>query len=336
MWTATITPNTGVTGNVLVDLAKDAVRDRAGNGNAAATQLEVPVDTGAATVLSIERHDGTSAQAEHTNANSLTFRVTFSEAVSNVNAADFDASGTTGDATGVADVTGNAAQYIVTVSSGDLDDYDGVVGLTLASDHDIADKAGNALTATTLTGANQSYTVDNTAPTVRLARADGAGTTLAGAFDVTVTFTEANGLQTAGAGAFTAADLTVTAGSATALHGHDGPAGVDGHHYAEHGRHGQRAGGLGQGRRARPRRQRQRCGHAAGGAGGHRRGRRCSRSSATTDERAGRAHQRRLAHLPGDLQRGHVKRERGGLRPYRHHGDGDRRDRQWRGLRRPP
>ena len=47
-----------------------------------------------------------------------------------------------------------------------------------------------------------------------LARADGASTTLARAFDVTVTFTEANGLQTAGAGAFTAADLTVTNGSA--------------------------------------------------------------------------------------------------------------------------
>ena len=125
VWTATVTPNTGVTGNVLVDLPKDRVRDRAGNGNTAATQLSVPVDTEAPTVVSIERHDGTSAQAEHTNADSLTFRVTFSEDVANVNAADFDASGTDGDATGVADVTGNDAQVIVTVSGGNLDDYDG-------------------------------------------------------------------------------------------------------------------------------------------------------------------------------------------------------------------
>ena len=45
--------------------------------------------------------------------------------------------------------------------------------------------------------------MDNTAPLVALARADGLDTVLAGAFDVTVTFTEANGLQTTGAGAFT-------------------------------------------------------------------------------------------------------------------------------------
>ena len=42
------------------------------------------MDTGAATVVSIERHDGRSAKAEHTNADSLSFRVTFSEDVANV------------------------------------------------------------------------------------------------------------------------------------------------------------------------------------------------------------------------------------------------------------
>ena len=73
-----------------MDLPEDRVRDRAGNGNTAATQLSVPVDSTAPTVVSIERHDGTSAKAEHSNADSLTFRVTFSEDVANVNAADFD------------------------------------------------------------------------------------------------------------------------------------------------------------------------------------------------------------------------------------------------------
>ena len=52
-----------------------------------------------------------------------------------------------------------------------------------------------------------------------LARADGLDTTLAAAFDVTVTFTESNGLQTTGAGAFSTDDLDVTNGSVTSLSG---------------------------------------------------------------------------------------------------------------------
>ena len=62
-------------------------------------------------VASVERHDGTNAQAEHTNADSLTFRVTFSEAVQNVTTADFAASGTTATASAATVVTGNDAQY---------------------------------------------------------------------------------------------------------------------------------------------------------------------------------------------------------------------------------
>ena len=65
----------------------------------------------------------------------------------------------------------------------------------------------------------EAFTLDNTAPTVTLARADGLDTTLAAAFDVTVTFTEANGLQTTGAEAFATDDLDVTNGSVTALSG---------------------------------------------------------------------------------------------------------------------
>ena len=125
------------------------------------------VDTTAPTVLSIERHDGTNAQDENTNANSVTFRVTFSEAVENVNAADFGASGTTAGASAAAAVTGNAAQYIVTVSGGDMATYEGVVGLTFANTQNIQDLAdnANALDATLPTGTNyQTYTLDKTAP----------------------------------------------------------------------------------------------------------------------------------------------------------------------------
>ena len=173
------------------------------------------VETVAPTVVSVERHDGTSAQAERTNADSVKFRVTFSEDVENVDTADFDASGA-GDATGVEAVSGDAAQYIVTVSGSGLSGYNAMVGLTFAPGQDIEDLAGNDLDATLPAGTSyERYTLDNTAPTVALARSDGLGTTLAGAFDVTVTFTEANGLRTTGDGAFTADALDVTNGGAT-------------------------------------------------------------------------------------------------------------------------
>ena len=58
------------------------------------------------------------------------------------------------------------AQYIVTVSGGNLDGANGEVGLTFASGQNIADTVGNALTNTTPSGVNETYTVDNTAPTV--------------------------------------------------------------------------------------------------------------------------------------------------------------------------
>ena len=120
------------------------------------------VDTTAPRVVSVERHDGTNAQVELTNADELTFRVTFSEAVQNVNAADFDASGTTGDAT---TVTGTGTIYIVTVSGGNLATYNGVVGLTFANGQNIQDTSGNALANTTPTsGTNETYTLDNMAP----------------------------------------------------------------------------------------------------------------------------------------------------------------------------
>ena len=121
------------------------------------------MDSTAPTVVSVERHDGTDAQAEVTNADTLTFRVTFSEAVANVDAADFDPTGTTATAT---NVSGSGAVYVVTVSDGDLADDNGAVGLGFATDQNIADEADNALIATTPSGVNQTYTLDNTAPTI--------------------------------------------------------------------------------------------------------------------------------------------------------------------------
>ena len=220
VWTATVTPNQNVMGAVTVDLPANAVRDRAGLGNAAATQLSVPVDNSPASVASIERHSNTPSRGSdgHTNSDTLAFALTFSEPVTGVDGTDFAA---TAGGNPAATVSGSGFSWLVTLSGGNLANFDGVVGLTLAANHGIVDAGGNALSSTAPTGTVQTYTVDNTAPTVALTRADGATTTLNGAFDVTVTFTEANSLEhdPAAAGAFTASDFTVANGSVTSLTG---------------------------------------------------------------------------------------------------------------------
>ena len=218
-YAARITPSG--TGNVTVRVPANAANDDAGNGNAASTTTTVDyvaVDTTAPTVTSIERQ---APSDEDTNANSLTFRVTFSEAVENVGTGDFAVTAPGGGTATTARVTGvqarnvadtaNATQparvFRVTVSSGNLASYEGTVGLGFATGQNIADEADNALANTTPTGVNQSYALDNTAPTATLAPPashDGSS-----AFDVTVTFSE----DVTGFSAV--ADLTINGGALT-------------------------------------------------------------------------------------------------------------------------
>ena len=71
------------------------------------------------------------------------------------------ATATTATATAV---TGNGSIYVVTVSGGNLDDYNGTVGLAFATGQNIADDADNALDADLPTDANyETYTLDNAA-----------------------------------------------------------------------------------------------------------------------------------------------------------------------------
>ena len=119
-------------------------------------------DTTAPRVTSIEWQ---APLDQWTNADELTWRVTFDENVANVGASDFAVSGTTATLT-VAEVTASTV-YDVTAAGGDLAGLDADVTLSFASGHDIEDISGNALTNTTPTGTNQAiYIVDNTAPTV--------------------------------------------------------------------------------------------------------------------------------------------------------------------------
>ena len=145
-----------------------------------------------------------------TNADSLVFRVTFSEAVSNVDTADFVVTGgTTGTATNVALVSPGV--YDVTVSGGNLANFNGTVGLALKSTGGgatIQDMAGNALTNFTTTGASASYTEDNTAPTLTTVALRTPATALTNADSLVfrVTFGEA-------VSRVDAADFVVTGGT---------------------------------------------------------------------------------------------------------------------------
>ncbi|MCE8006332.1 choice-of-anchor D domain-containing protein [Aestuariivita sp.] len=118
------------------------------------TPVVVVSDTTPPTITSVVRQSPSTAT---TSNDTLTFRVTFDEDVQNVDVTDFNASGTTADATSV---TGAASVYDVTVSGGDLAALNGVVGLTFDGSQNIADLAGNGLTNTT-PSTNQTYTVSN-------------------------------------------------------------------------------------------------------------------------------------------------------------------------------
>ncbi len=117
-------------------------------------------------VTSIERQSPT---AQYTNADSLTWRVTFSEPVRNVNAMDFsntpsEFSGTTSLA--VSSVS--TSVYDITASGSAIENANNTIQLVFASGHDIEDLSGNALPASpTVSGTNDNFfQLDNTAPTV--------------------------------------------------------------------------------------------------------------------------------------------------------------------------
>ena len=138
-------------------------------------------DTTAPTVASIVRDDPSSSP---TNEDSLTWQVTFDEAVTGVDATDFEVTGTTATLA----VTGSGTTYKVTASGGNLAALNGTVTLAFASGQDIEDAAANDLTATTPTGTNENdYVVDNTAPTVEIG---GVPDPSSAPFTATFTFSE--------------------------------------------------------------------------------------------------------------------------------------------------
>ncbi len=115
--------------------------------------------TVAPTLTSVERHD---PATQDTNDNTPTFRVTFSEAVNNVDESDFETTGSaTATVSAVTPVPGGTVYHVeVTVTE------DGIVRLGIATANDIKDVTGNALSGTTPAGADEPYTIDTVAPTL--------------------------------------------------------------------------------------------------------------------------------------------------------------------------
>ena len=128
-------------------------------------------DNTAPTVTSIERQDPTELL---TNSDTPTWRVTFSEAVKNVDGTDFTIAGTAATPTATA-VTLVPGGYDVTPTGGDIASLTGTITLAFASGQNIADTADNELAATAPTGTDEpTFDLDNTIPRFDSGTANGA------------------------------------------------------------------------------------------------------------------------------------------------------------------
>lgn len=134
--------------------------DAAGNAGTVG-QDAVDIDTQRPTVLSFARQQPTTTP---TDADVLIFRVTFSEAVTNLDTTDFavnsDLTATINSASSV-----SVGVYDVTVSGGDLAEFQGSVGLDLRGDHNIQDAVGNVL-GTDEPDIDEVFVVEQTVPAI--------------------------------------------------------------------------------------------------------------------------------------------------------------------------
>lgn len=159
-------------------------KDAAGNWGVMATTVLV-IDRTPPTVVSITRVTGTP-----TNASSVQWLVTFSEAVTGVTASNFNLTETLSGVSSSTPVTvaGSGATRTVTAPTGS---GNGTIQLNLISATNIKDLATNAMTSAGLPFAGEIYTLDRTRPTVSgVTRVNPNPTNLA-SVQFTVTFSEA-------------------------------------------------------------------------------------------------------------------------------------------------
>ncbi|WP_431854297.1 DUF4347 domain-containing protein [Azospirillum sp.] len=212
-WTFTLTP--AVTGSAAVWLPASTATDAAGNANTLSAPLLFDVtlptpDTFAPTLVSVLRP---AAAASLTNADSVTFHVAFSEAVTGVDADDFVVKldgATIAPTVSVNAVAGVPGAYDVTVGGAGITNGNGVLAVGLASTgHAITDTAAtpNALADNAVASVSESYTLDNRAP--QLAASNGA---VVNGSIVTLSYDEALGSMSPAT-----TDYSITTSSGTAL-----------------------------------------------------------------------------------------------------------------------
>ncbi|MDM8535267.1 Ig-like domain-containing protein [Desulfobacterales bacterium HSG17] len=153
-------------GSVKINIPENAALDKAGNKSKASNDISILYDGTPPKITSFGRQTPAS---QKTNADTLVFRVTFSENIKNADSADFSINSTsTAGITAVSAVT--AAVYDVTISGGDLASFNNSVGLNLAAAANITDDVGNALAAGE-PALDETYIVDNTLPDVTINQA---------------------------------------------------------------------------------------------------------------------------------------------------------------------
>jgi hypothetical protein len=144
-----------------------------------------------------------------TNSDTLIFRATFNEAVNGVDTADFAVNSATTAL--VSDVTGSGYVYDVTISGGDLANFNGVVGLDFAALPSITDRYGHSFVKAE-PATDEVYSVDNIFPAVTIDQAAGQVDPAIGLpVNFIVVFSEPVNVS-----AFTLADLTQS-GTATGI-----------------------------------------------------------------------------------------------------------------------
>ena len=168
-WTVTVSTGTG-SGTLSIDVVdNNSIIDDITNALGGPTEGDGDFTSGEAytidkespTILSFSRYNPVNA---NTNSDTLVFQAEFSQAVNNVSFDDFNIDSTsTASITDVQQVTGDT--YRITVSGGDLADFNGSVSLDLSGTQNITDLAGNALSQTE-PATDEAYNVDNQGPQV--------------------------------------------------------------------------------------------------------------------------------------------------------------------------
>jgi uncharacterized delta-60 repeat protein len=163
-YTVTVTGMTGA-GTVVASIPAGAATGPGGITTLASTSTDNAVTfDGIPPAVTVEQAAG---QADPTTVGPITFAVHFSEAVSGFDGSDVSFAGSTVGGTLVADVSGSGADYAVTVT-GMTGQGTVVAGIPVGA---AADAAGNGSSAST--GADNTVTFDNEAPTVTVNQAAG-------------------------------------------------------------------------------------------------------------------------------------------------------------------